>query len=277
MTQYRFSVPKTALAALAVLLSSTAASQAGPFGASESVATPGGGNNSFVQLKQISGFTGNMGFNYIGDSAYVPAGTAFNKFIKLRFSVNCPANYRVHEAGIRVRGNDVFNYEFELVSPGDLPYDQNTWEQALEQEPWDFDKVVSTGIAAIEDAGNNGPVYVSLDKELDSRTEFYGSCSASQPSSGLPFLYYDSHAENGDLRPMTRVRYQLQNSFVMSTGQQLKAANGNTTAEPREIKRLRHRKPAVVAVPVLKTPAFKATGGCPYDCPPPVMKQRKVQ
>lgn len=273
MTKNRFSAPKAAFAALAVLLSSATAGQAGPFNGPEAVAVPGGGNNNFVQLKQVSGFTGQMGFNYVGDGGYNPVGAPFNKYIKLSFSVNCPVGYRVNEAGIRVRGDDVFNFDFELVSPGDVPVNQNTWQQALEQEPWDFDTVVAIGIDAVDGPGYSGPVFISLDEVMDSRTEYYGSCVASDPFSGLPFLYYDSHADNNDMRPMTRVRFQLQNSFAVGSGPQIKAPAVKAVL-PQKAQRLRHRERAVVAVPGAKPKAFKANGGCPYDCPPPAAQRR---
>ena len=241
MTQKSRYFARTAGLTLALLLSAAPLSgaNAGAHSAAESVAMPGGGNTNIAQLKQISGFTGNMDFGY-SDGQYNVVGTSFNKFIKLRFTVNCPANYRVHEAGIRVRGGDVQNYDFELVSPGDVPFDQNTWEQALEQEPWKFDAAVGAGIDALDAAGNNGPVYVSLNEVLDSRTEFYGSCSPSQPSSGLPFLFYDSTSDNGHMRPMTRMRYQLKHSAVAKSRTGPKAVSGAASAAPGA-ERLRHR------------------------------------
>jgi len=278
MTEQPFRFAKTTGLAFALLLTAGALSgaTAGPFSSPGGFAVPGTPNSNLAQLKQISGFTGNMAFSH-SDGGYQPLGGSFNKFIKLRFSVTCPANYRVHEAGIRARGNDVHNYEFELVSPGDLPFDQNTWEQAIEQEPWDFDAVVSVGATALEAAGNNGPVYVSLNEKLDSRTEFYGSCSPSQPSSGLPFLYYDSTDDNGHMRPMTRVRYQVQHNIAATPGHRLKAAAPPSgTPRSRISERLRHRdRAATGGTPVAPlAPVLKAPGGCPYDCPPPAGRTR---
>ncbi len=266
MTRNRLRFSTATGIALSLMLAAGTAT-AGPSSASQSVATPGNINTNFAQLKQISGFTGQMGFSY-SDGGYALIGNSFNKTIKLRFTVNCPANYRVHEAGIRVRGADVANYDHELVSPGDLPVDQNSWQASFDQEPWNFDAVQTSGIQALLAAGNNGPVYVSLDEELDSRTEFYASCSPSQPGSGLPFIYYDSYEDNGHLRPMTRVRYQLQVGIAQS--RQLKA---NPASRPAGIsERLRHRDraaPAAQAKALLKAP-----GGCPYDCPPPANRLR---
>ena len=258
MTQNRFSPAKAAATALTLVLISPAATLAGPFGAPESVAIPGGGNDNFAQLKQISGFTGALSFNKTGDGAYVPAAGPYNKLISLRFSVDCPAGYKVHQAGIRVRGNDVNNYNVELVSPGDLPHDQSSWEQVLQQEPWDFDAVVSTGIDALEDAGTNGPVYVSLDEVLDSRTEFYAWCITNEVNPSA--IFYDSSEDNGHLRPLTRVKYQ---------------ATGPVEVGSSRLQRLRHRDRAVSAKAVTPQPALRiAPGGCPYDCPPPVTTRR---
>ena len=256
--------PGIALAAAIALLASATSAEAGPFSASEPVAIPGGGNSNFAQLKQISGFTGVMGFGY-SDGAYNLVGQSFNKLISLRFTVDCPANYRVHEAGIRVKGADVYNYTVELVSPGDVPFDQNTWQQVLEQEPWDFDAVQQTGIDALDAANNNGPVYVSLDKVLDSRTEFYASCSPSQPSSGLPFLYYDSAVDNGDLRPMTRVRYSLQHSAVAAPQVRLQVPLAGPSGNAGTAERLRHRERAAPRIPAKQPAVLVAPGGCPYD------------
>jgi hypothetical protein len=253
--------------ALTLMLATTGGAAAGPYSASQSVATPGGINTNFAQLKQITGFTGQMAFSY-SDGGYTLIGNSFIKTVKLRFTVDCPANYRVHEAGIRVRGADVANYDHELVSPGDVPFDQNSWQATFDQEPWNFDAAQASGIQALDAAGNNGPVYVSLDEELDSRTEFYASCSPSQPSSGLPFIYYDSYEDSGHLRPMTRVRYQLQVGIAKS--RQLKAKPEARRAGVAE--RLRHRDraaPAAQTKALLKTP-----GGCPYDCPPPAPRLR---
>lgn len=283
MTQYRSfpalpsrnpGLPGIAAAAVIALLASATTVQAGPFSASESVAIPGVGNSNFAQLKQISGFTGLMGFGY-SDGAYNLVGQSFNKLISLRFTVDCPANYRVHEAGIRVEGADVYNYTVELVSPGDVPFDQNSWQQVLEQEPWDFDAVQQTGIDALDAADNNGPVYVSLDKVLDSRTEFYASCSPSQPSSGLPFLYYDSAEDNGHMRPMTRVRYSLQYSAEAAPQARFQLPVAGQPRSPGLAERLRHRERAVSRVPVKRPTVLVAPGGCPYDCPPPMLKLRK--
>ncbi len=266
--------PGIAAAAIIALLASATSVQAGPFSASESVAIPGGGNSNFAQLKQISGFTGLMGFGY-SDGAYNLVGQTFNKLISLRFTVDCPANYRVHEAGIRVEGADVYNYTVELVSPGDVPFDQNSWQQVLEQEPWDFDAVQQTGIDALSAADNIGPVYVSLDKVLDSRTEFYASCSPSQPSSGLPFLYYDSAEDNGHMRPMTRVRYSLQYSAEAAPQARFQLPAAGQPRAPGLAERLRHRERAVSQVPAKRPTVLVAPGGCPYDCPPPLLKLRK--
>ncbi len=276
MTQNRFRLAAPAGFAATLLLCAAAlnGAAAGPFGAAESAAIPGGGSGSFVQLKQISGFTGQMALSH-SDGGYAPVGSSFNKLIKLRMRVDCPASYRVHEAGIRVRGDDVYNYNVELVSPGDVPYDQNSWQQMLEQEPWDFDAVVAVGGEALDAAGNNGPVYVSLNEVLDSRTEFYGSCSPSEPSSGLPFLYYDSAEDDGHLRPMTRVRFEVKHSTIARDRRQLKAGAPVATAA-RVPERLRHRDRALsssTAVPPAG-PRLKAPGGCPYDCPPPALSRQ---
>mgnify|MGYP003700744993 FL=1 len=263
------------LALLIALPAFAATAEAGPFNAPVGVATPSIPNTNFAKLKQTSGFTGQLSFGY-SDGGYTPIGTSFNELIDLRFSVNCPANYRVHEAGIRVRGNDVNNYDYELVSPGDVPFDQNSWQQDFESQPWKFDAVQQAGAQALQAANNNGPVYVSLDKELDSRIEFYASCSASQPSSGLPFLYYDSATDNGHLRPMTRVRYQVMATVAVSPKLQLKSAP-QATQPSRLGERLRHRDRAAVqpnTLPPLARPQVKAPGGCPYDCPPPARSLR---
>lgn len=249
MTQHLTRFASAALLAAAV----AAPAQAGPFNSPAEMAVPSVPNTNFAQLKQTSGFTGQLAFGY-SDGAYMPIGNSFNKLINLRFSVNCPANYRVHEAGIRVRGADVNNYDFELVSPGDVAYDQNAWQQDFQQEPWKFEAVKQAGAQALQAAGNSGPVYVSLDQELDSRTEFYASCSPSQPSSGLPFIYYDSAGDNGHLRPKTRVRYQLMTTVQLSPEVQYNTA-AKSAAGPRQNGRAAVR--------------LKAPGGCPYDCPPP--------
>ena len=275
MTQDRFRFVQSAVAAFTLLFTAGPfnglPAAAGPFNGPGEVATPTAPNTHFVQLKQISGFTGNMSFGY-ADGGYSLAGTSFNKLITLRFTVNCPANYRVHEAGIRVRGSDVHNYDVALVSPGDVPFDENHWEQTLQEEPWDFAAVQTTGIAALDAAGNNGPVYVSLNDKLDSRTEFYGSCSPSQPSSGLPFLYYDSAEDNGHLRPMTRVRYALVYSAAkQADGPQKLAPTAAVKAVPI---------PAVpipaVPMPKVKARIKAAPGGCPYDCPPPAPRRLRL-
>lgn len=257
----------------AAILAAAAAvpAQAGPFNGPTEVGIPSVPNTNIAQLKQTSGFTGQLSFGY-SDGAYTPIGTSFNDLIDLRFTVNCPANYRVHEAGIRVRGSDVNNYDYELVSPGDVPFDQSSWQQDFEGQPWKFDAVKQVGAQALDANNNNGPVYVSLDKELDSRIEFYGSCSASQPSSGLPFLYYDSATDNGHLRPMTRVRYQLMATVAVSPRLQLKPA-----PQARAGERLRHKDRAAPQssnlLPLVK-PQIETPGGCPYDCPPPVRSLR---
>ena len=271
MTQHLTRFVSAALLASAIAVPA----QAGPFNASTEVAAPAIPNSNFAQLKQTSGFTGQLSFGY-SDGAYTPIGTSFNDLIDLRFSVNCPANYRVHEAGIRVRGSDVNNYDYELVSPGDVPFDQSAWQQDFESQPWKFDAVKQAGAQALDAANNNGPVYVSLDEELDSRIEFYASCSASQPSSGLPFLYYDSATDNGHLRPMTRVRYQLMATVAVSPKLQLKVAP-QAAPHTRLGERLRHQNraaPQSATQPPLIKSQMKAPGGCPYDCPPPARSLR---
>ena len=279
MPQIRFSRPKALAAAFAVLLSTTGLTQAGPYTGAESVAIPGGQNTNFAQLKQISGFTGHLNLAE-ASSGYEAVGTSFNKFIKLRFTVDCPQGYGVHEAGIRVKGDDVVNYNFEIVGPGDVAFDQNTWSYELEQEPWKFDAVVDAGGEALEDAGTSGPVYVSLDKVLDSRTEFYASCDPSQPSSGLPFLYYDSTDDDGHMRPMTRVRYELLGGVRVAPALQLKTPAMKAAVAPqRQLGRLLRQRARSGAVAVQQAPqrpvrALLAPGGCPYDCPPPAATRR---
>lgn len=272
---------RLALAAAIVFASALAASPAAAGSAlgGGTFAAPGGGNTNFAQLKQTSGFTGNLPLSY-SDGGYTPVGSSFNKFIKLRFSVDCPAGYRVDKAGIRVRGTDVQNYDFELVSPGDLPASQSSWEEAFEQEPWKFDAVVAVGAAALDEAGNNGPVYVSLDEELDSRTEFYAWCKPSDPLSSASAIYYDSAQDNCHLRPKSRVRYNAQTSTIATSPRLMESATAGSAEPTRPGDRRRAR--AVLksqpqsAAPQVKAPTLKAPGGCPYDCPPPAPQRLQL-
>lgn len=224
MTQQVSLIRHSAGIALSLLLSATAfaPAEAGPFGAAGAYAVPGGTTDNIVKLEQISGFTGQLAFG-ISDGAYLPVGSRFNKLAKFRLSVSCPAGYRVHQAGVRIRGADAVNFDLELLAPGSLGPGQSSWQQVYDNETWRFDAVVAAGAEALS-ANNNGPVYVSLDKVLDSRTEFYGWCVPSDPLSNQSALYYDSAAADTDLRPMTRVRYQLQPTIAKGLQRTLKAA-----------------------------------------------------
>jgi hypothetical protein len=278
MTQNRFRFTRHAGQALALLIALpayAAAAEAGPYNAAGGVAAPSIPNTNFVQLKQISGFTGQLGFGF-SDSAYTPVGSSFNKLAKFRLSVNCPANFRVHQAGVRLRGADVHNFDFQLASPGDLPANQSSWEQVYDNEPWGFDSVVSAGATALDAAGNNGPVYVSLDEVLDSRTEFYGWCVPSDPLSTQTAIYYDSAQDNGHLRPKTRVRYTLQYSTVQQPGGPLKLAPGPKAAQIGAPLRRREgavAEPSAPTAPLAPAATLKIPGGCPYDCPPPAPRR----
>lgn len=275
MTRNPVRLAKAGRLALTLLLAVptlAAGAAAGPYNGPATVATPATPDSNFVQLKQISGFTGQLALS-VSDGAYAPVGSGFNKLIKLRFSVDCPAGYRVDKAGIRVRGADVQNYDFELVSTGDLPSSQSSWEQVFEQEPWDFDAVVTEGAAALAAAGNHAPVYVSLDDALDSRTEFYGWCKPSDPFSGQTAIYYDSAEDNGHLRPMTRVRYTLHHGIAVAPVGALKLA---PAAEPAQTgTRLQRRGGAQAAAPAAPAPSLR-TRPCPYDCPPPAPRRLQL-
>jgi hypothetical protein len=243
--------------------------QAGPFNASTEVAIPSAPSNNFVQLKQLSGFTGQLPLGF-SDGGYQPVGNSFNKLAKFRLSLNCPAGFRAHQAGIRIRGNDVVNAGYDLLSPGDVPVNQGTWQEDFQAEPWKFDAVVQAGAAALGAAGNNGPVYVSLDEELDSRFEFYGWCVSSDPLDQSA-IYYDSAEDNAHLYPKTRVRYQVMATIAVSPRLQLKTAPQAVQRRSDDVKlTVRPR----IAVPQAKALSLKAPGGCPYDCPPPAQNLR---
>lgn len=262
---FRFAQP--AAAALTLLLAtaaSTAPAAAGPFNAPGGIATQSVPNTNFVKLKQISGFTGSMAFG-VSDNAYTPVGNSFNKLAKFRLSVTCPQGYRVHKAGIRVRGGDAQNVNIELVSPGDLPVYQSGWQQTIELEPWKLNAVIAVGATALGAAGNNGPVYVSLDKKLDSRIEFYGWCVESDPLSNGA-MYYDSAEDNGDLHPMTRVRYTLQVGAGIAKQPGIALQQAPLRSSPR--------RSAGTAAPAAKI--MTLPGSCPYDCPPPAPRRRQL-
>lgn len=270
MTQDRFSLLPTAGAALALMLAAATGAAAGPYTASEAVATPGGMNDDFVQLKQISGFTGQLGLG-VSDGGYAPVGSSFNKLAKFRLSVSCPAGFHPDNAGLRIRGADVVNFNLQLLASGGLGPGQTSWQQVFDNEPWKFDAVVAAGASALAAANNNGPVYVSLDEVLDSRIEYYGWCLPDSSQSGQTAFYYDSTQEGTDLHPMTRVRYQLAAGIAKSPD--LKTPRQKVMTAPKapqrarigERLRQRHQAaPAADAKAVLKAP-----GGCPYDCPPP--------
>jgi len=169
-----------------------------------------------------------------------------------------------------VHADDVVNAGYDLLSPGEAPVNQSAWQEDFQAEPWKFDAVVQVGAAALGAAGNNGPVYVSLDEELDSRIEFYGWCVSSDPLDQTA-IYYDSAEDSGHLYPKTRVRYQVMATIAASPRLQLKTA-------PQGV---RHRSDDVmlsvrprIAVPPAKALPLKAPGGCPYDCPPPAQNLR---
>mgnify|MGYP007059421943 CR=1 FL=1 len=272
MTQTSSRLPTSTSLAIALLISTAAlnAAAAGPFGSAESVAIPGGGNDSFVQLQQVNGFTGQMAFSF-SDGGYTPIGP-FNKLVKFRLSVSCPSGYHPDNAGVRIRGADAVNLNLQLLAPGALGPGQTAWQHDYDNEPWKFDAVVATGIGALDDAGNNGPVYVSLDEELDSRTEYYGWCVPDSPLSGETAFYYDSAQEGTDLHSLTRVRYSLQYSAI--AGQRQIKTVSPATQPTRLPAQLRHRNRAPSSssgVATLK-PMLKAPGGCPYDCPPPARR-----
>lgn len=271
MTQNRFRFLQASGIALTLVLSATAlgSAAAGPYAASEAVAAPGGGNTAFVQLKQISGFTGQLTLSESGGD-YQPVGSSFNKLAKFRLSVSCPAGFHPDNAGLRIRGDDVVNFNLQLLAPGALGPGQTSWQQVYDNEPWKFDAVVVAGADALDAAGSNGPVYVSLDEVLDSRTEFYGWCIPDSALSGQTAFYYDSAQEGTDLYPMTRVRYQAQAVVGIAKSRQLKANPETRRAGVAD--RLRHRDRAA---PAAQTKALlKAPGGCPYDCPPPAPRLR---
>lgn len=244
--------------AAAVLAGTIAApAQAGPFNGPGEVGIPSVPDTNIVQLKQLSGFTGQLSLGY-SDGAYAPVGNSFNKHAKFRLSLNCPAGYRAHQAGIRVRGGDAPNSSVELLSAGEAPVNQSSWQEDINIEPWIFDAVVQTGAQALDAANNNGPAYVSLDEELDSRIEYYGWCVSSDPLDQTA-MYYDSAQDGSDLYPKTRVRYQVMATAAVAPRLQMKTA-------PQAVQRL--------AVPQAKQLHLKAPGGCPYDCPPPARSLR---
>lgn len=270
MTRNRYPISTATGVALTLMLATAGPAAAGPYGASEAVATPGGGNTAFVQLKQISGFTGQLTLSE-SNGSYEPVGNSFNKLAKFRLSVNCPSGYHPDNAGLRIRGGDVVNFNLQLLAPGGLAPGQTSWQQVYDNEPWKFDAVVDAGGDALDAAGNNGPVYVSLDEVLDSRTEFYGWCIPDSALSGQTAFYYDSAQEGTDLYPMTRVRYQAVGGTAKAPRLQIMTAP-TPPQRPRTAERLRHRDRAASATNA-KT-GLKAPGGCPYDCPPPAPRLR---
>lgn len=269
MTQNHTSLATASLLAIAITAAATS-TQAGPFNGPTEVGIPSAPNTSFVQLKQISGFTGQLTLSE-SNGSYEPVGNSFNKLAKFRLSVNCPSGYHPDNAGVRLRGNDVMNFNLPLLAPGALAPGQTSWQQDYDNEPWIFDAVVDAGGNALDAAGNNGPVYVSLDKVLDSRTEFYGWCIPDSTLSGQTAFYYDSAQEGTDLYPMTRVRYQAMGGTAKAPRLQI-MTTPRVPLQPPPAERLRHRNRAAPAVKA-KT-ELKAPGGCPYDCPPPAHELR---
>jgi hypothetical protein len=169
-----------------------------------------------------------------------------------------------------VRGDDAPNISVEILPPGQVPFNQSAWQQDFNIEPWKFDAVVQTGAEALGDANNNGPVYVSLDAELDSRIEFYGWCVSSDPLDQTA-MYYDSAEDGGHMRPKTRVRYQVMATAAVSPRLQLKSA---PQAVQRRSEGARLQERPHLSAPQTKTLQLKAPGGCPYDCPPPAQNLR---
>lgn len=245
-----------------------APAQAGPFNGPAEVAIPSAPNTNFVQLKQVNGFTGQLTLTE-SNGEYEPVGNSFNKLARFELSVNCPSGYHPDNAGIRIRGDDVVNFNLQLLAPGGLAPGQTSWQQTYDNEPWKFDAVVDAGGDALDTAGNNGPAYVSLDKVLDSRTEFYGWCIPDSSQSGQTAFYYDSAQEGADLYPMTRVRYQATGGTAKAPRLQMKTAPQPVQRRGEGVKlQLRPR----VILP--ETNTMKAPGGCPYDCPPPARSLR---
>jgi hypothetical protein len=254
----------------AVLLAGAVAApaQAGPFNGAAEVALPAVPETNFVQLKQVNGFTGQLTLSE-SNGDYEAVGNSFNKLAKFQLSVNCPSGYHPDNAGVRIRGADVVNFNLQLLAPGSLAPGQTSWQQIYDNEPWKFAAVVDAGGDALDAAGNNGPVYVSLDQVLDSRTEFYGWCIPDSSLSGETAFYYDSAQEGADLYPMTRVRYQGLGGTAIAP--RLQAKTAPQAVQHRDVGVKLQVRPRL-AVP--QAQSMQAPGGCPYDCPPPVRSLR---